>query len=273
MTEHSERLQRLALEYCEKLSGHEVLGAHWPALSLVLKGSAARGNADELSDIDFVFYTDAETRRRVIGAFREKGLSDRPDGLFVPLPDWIGHYHVASFDDLRGCFERREYADAWECANVSVLHDPDGRYAGIVGEGMGALFGRVLEDVRAEYLNLQLTLDWMTHPLMRGDEVAVLLHCAKFIRGFCRLCYLLDRKAYPHDKWIFHYLGDTRLGRQCGEAVRNLTRASASPAGPGRELAEYPQFTMGVDLTRAAGQRIGEEFGPQPWLQEWYLYV
>ena len=172
-----------------------MLREYWGNLTLVLRGSVTRGRADQYSDIDFVFFCGDDVFHAVIERYRSLGVTARTDGVFVPLPNWIGHYHYETYAKLKGYFDNRDMPQAWECINVELMHDPKSVYAGIVREGTLHLFDNHLKIVKDRYIDLMLTLDLLSHPLLRGDKIAALLHCAKFIRTACQLCYLMDRKA------------------------------------------------------------------------------
>ena len=212
-TARSVELRALAGHYVAELPRHPVLAAYWDRISLVLKGSTARGNADHLSDLDFVFFAGEDDRRAIVDGYYRAGLTARRDGVFLPLGDWIGHYHFESFEHLAGHFTARHLPHVWEYRGALALHDPGGRFRRIMDLGLADLFRDPLPDVRSAYLDLQLTLDWLRHPLKRADAVATLLHCSRLIQGLCQISYLLDASPYPHDKWLFHYLDTTRFGR------------------------------------------------------------
>lgn len=273
MNAKSSALRTLADRYVEELSQNPLLRDHWPRLSLVLKGSTARGNADRYSDIDFVFFCDEDVRRAVIEAHRRQGLTERTDGVFLPLGNWVGHYHFESFDHLAGYFTERNYPQAWEYSAAIPLHDPGERFRLLIAENMAALLAEPLPAVRDQYLEMQLTLDWLRHPLKRADAVAVALHCADLLRGICRIAYLLDGKPFPHDKWLFHYIGGTRFGRKHRAAILAYSGLLSSPVPRHRELENYPQYVHAAILLSAVADFIRREYGIQPWLDEWWRYV
>jgi hypothetical protein len=272
-------LRTLADHYMAELAQHPVLAAYWEQLALVLKGSVARGNADHLSDLDFVFFGEPAVVQAVIADYYRAGLTARQDGVFLPLGNWDGHYHFEPFDHLAAHFAARHFSHIWEYRGAIALHDPQGRFARIVYDGLAALFTDPVADARASYLDLQLTLDWLRHPLKRGDAVAVLLHCTRLIQGLCQASYLLDACPYPHDKWLFHYLPTTRFGQAHSTDILHYAgTVAAKSAGqlasqPGLQLDEYPQYREGASLIALVADAIRAWYGGQPWLGEWYLYV
>ena len=86
MDKYGEELKGRINEFRDLLSQHEVLNEFWPRLSLILKGSVARGNADKYSDLDFVFYCDQLVRQEIIQKYFNKGLIKRTNGLFIHFP-------------------------------------------------------------------------------------------------------------------------------------------------------------------------------------------
>ncbi|WP_105615832.1 nucleotidyltransferase domain-containing protein [Vallitalea okinawensis] len=274
MNKKSIELKNLAQKYCQQLSEHEVLNKYWCYLSLVLKGSVARGNADQFSDIDFVFYCSGELRTKIIQEYYSKGLIDRTDGIFMPLPDWIGHYHFETFETLKSYYREKNYSQIWESVNAIPLHDPSNQYTDLL-QIRSEKFRIDEEDIKNKYFELQLTLDWLRHPLKRGEEIAVLLHCTKIIRLICQLGYLLDSLPFPHDKWLFTYIDDTQLGRENKQMILDYAKRilNNDQIELHKELHQYPQYAIADNLVKKLMESISNQFGEHKWIAEWYLYV
>ncbi|MCE5323814.1 nucleotidyltransferase domain-containing protein [bacterium] len=273
MNKKSAALLSKAEAYTKELSDHIVLRSYWDKLSLVLKGSTARGNADRYSDIDFVFFTDSDTIGKIISGYRHHGMIQRSDGIFVPLRDWEGHYNFESFDKLAGYFSKPDYPEIWEYQNVHIMHDPAGMYASLISSLSKDLLAQPLDAIKAKYLSINLNLDWLRHPLMRGDNVGVILHTVKVIQELCQICYLMDGKCYPHDKWLFPYIGTTRFGRSNKSQIEDYAACIADRNEKHLELESYKQFSDGYALLIKIAAFINRHYGPQPWLDEWYLFV
>lgn len=273
MNSKSKALRALADQYVVSLAEQPILCDYWSRLSLVLKGSAARGNADRYSDIDFVFFSDEEVRTAIIDAHRAGGLTDRSDGVFLPLGNWVGHYHFESLAHLAGYFTEPDYPQAWEYSHAVPLHDPGDQFRSLIAERSAELLSDPLPAQKALYLDLQLTLDWLRHPLKRGDSVSVLLHGARLLQGLCRMAYLLDARPYPHDKWLFHYLTETRFGRAHRAELLAYSAGLTAPVPCHLELAEYPQYAKAESLIWWVGAAIKRAHGEVPWIGEWWKYV
>ncbi|UVI30494.1 hypothetical protein [Paenibacillus spongiae] len=275
MNEHSKRLLSLAHDYSRELSQHEVIGEFWDRISLVLKGSVSRGNSDRYSDIDFVFFCSGQDLKRIQQTYRQLGLTDRTDGVFIPIGDWAGHYHFESYDILQGYFDRYDFPQVWEFQHAIPIHDPGHRFSQLLEQASGEFLRDPIPYVKDQYLDLQLTLDWMRHPLKRGDSISAHLHGAKIVQGVCRMAYLLDGKSYPHDKWVSAYLPATRFGARYGAEI--LAYLNAMPVShsitPHRELAQYPCYAKAEELIHQAGAFIREHYGEHPWIEQWYKYV
>lgn len=269
-----QRLLGLAPVYADELRQHEVLGQYWDCLSLILKGSVARGYADGYSDLDYVFFTDKETYGRIIEGYVEKGLSKRRDGVFFPLGDWVGHYNGSTYEQLESYFDEDDVANIWEYTNVRVMHDPQGMYARIL-EKKGAGFRSRLDSlVRGQYLRIQLELDWMRQPLRRADGAA-LLYGASFWRECCRLLYLLNGRPYPCDKWLYYYLDSLPAYRELIGPLKAYGKSffSLSALAGGRELEEYPLYAQGALLANALADALRSVYGDEEWITDWYLYA
>jgi predicted nucleotidyltransferase len=275
MHKYGEYLKTRINEFRDMLANHEILKEYWSELSLILKGSVARGNADQYSDLDFVFYCKESVREKIIQQYFERKLIPRTDGLFLPLPKWIGHYSLESFETFESYFTSHNYAQIWECQNVMIISDPENRYKTRLDTFSKNLFSNVLRDIKAKYLELKLELDWIRHPLQRGDEVAALLHGANILKGICQLSYLIDQKPYPHVKWIDVYLETTVFGKKHHQDIRqyakNLSVKNSIPKH--MPLFFYSQYRQGQLLLHELGKLIRRLYGDQPWIKEWYLYV
>ncbi len=273
MADYREALLSQAREKASELAQHPVLARYWSRISLVLTGSTARGNADQYSDIDLVFYASEADKAAIVGDYVAQGLSQRPDGVFIFFPN--GHYHVETYEALRDTFAQRAFIACWELANVLVLSDPSGAFAQIVAAGQRELFAPHLEILKRAYLDLQLDLDWMRMPIARGDALATFLHAAKIVQGLCRAAYLLEARSYPPDKWIGFYLPSTAWGRANGAAVREvlLTCEQLHTLAPDQPFGEHPLYKELAALIDTVGAAIAAAHGEQAWLARWYDFV
>lgn len=275
MNEQSKLLKEKAVKYCIELSEHEILKKYWDNLTLILKGSTARGNADQYSDIDFVFYSDEVIRKKIIEEYYLKGLTKRTDGVFLPLPEWIGHYQFESYETLNSYFIEKDYPQVWEYTNVIIMHDPLNKYKIIIDSNSKNLFSNPCEEIKSKYLELQLTLDWLRHPLKRGDKIAVLIHSSKIVKIACQLSYLLDKMSYPHDKWIFQYIDNTRFGKSNKKLILEYAEniLNEKDIEKNLELNDYPQYYNAENIVKILSDLIKDDYGSQPWIDEWYLHV
>ena len=277
MTNRAEFLTQKARYVTRELAKHPVLGQYWPSISLIMKGSTARGNADRYSDIDLVLYAEEPVKQAVIAGYFQAGLTNRQDGIFMFFDGagYDGHYHIESFDQLQAYYRDQDFIHAWEYQTVLKLHDPEKRFAQTVKAGLQALFADPLTHIKQQYLLLQLDLDWMRHPLKRGDGVSALLHCAKLVQGMYRMCYLLDAQPYPPDKWLIHYARETRFGRLNAARLSQyaFSSAAAQELTKHLELQEYPLYADADALIKRIATSIRRDYGDAAWIEEWYRYV
>ena len=273
MKQKTAELLALAEEYRAELSAHPILSRYWSELSLVIKGSVARDKTDKYSDIDFVFFCEEKPYREISEMYYKHGLTQRDDGVFMPLGNWVGHYNFETLDKLASYFKKPDYSQAWEYQHVIVLNDPQNRFQNLVSSLSADLFADPLPAIKREYLDIQLTLDWLRHPLKRGDSVAVVLHCAKLLQGLCRICYLLDAKCYPHDKWLYAYIGTTRFGKANRLSIRKYAVRVADGVPKHLEFDNYSQYVDGAALIEKVSAFIRRYYGELPWIAEWYVYV
>lgn len=266
-------LLSLAEEYHTELSNHPILSQYWSELSLILKGSVARGNPDRYSDIDLVLFCEERSYQEITEAYCKQGLIQRKDGIFLPLGQWAGHYNLETLSKLMSYFKKLDYPQVWEYQNVIVMHDPHRQFQQLVDSLSSDLLFDPLPSIKKQYLDIQLTLDWLRHPLKRGDCVSSAIHCTKLLQSFCRISYLLDGKCYPHDKWLFAYLGTTRFGKRERAHIKTYATTIANTVAKHKELECYPQYSDAAVLVEKLGVFINKYHGNQPWISEWYLYV
>ncbi|MCQ6561825.1 nucleotidyltransferase domain-containing protein [Paenibacillus mendelii] len=275
MNETSKQLLKLAHAYSHELSQHEVIRQYWGELSLVLKGSVSRGNSDRYSDIDFVFFCEEDDLGHIHAAYHRLGLTDRTDGVFIPIGEWAGHYHFESYATLQGYFDKHDFPQVWEFQQSIPIHDPRQRFSGLIERGSHEFMKEALPFIKNRYLDLHLTLDWMRHPLRRGDSISAHLHAARIVQELCRIAYLLDGKSYPHDKWVSTFLPTTRFGEKHGAEI--LAYLDVMPnrhnVTAHAELAEYACYAEAEALIGKAGAFIREHYGEHPWIEHWYNYV
>ena len=275
MTKRAVALRALADKYAgELLYQDEAIKPYVNEVSLVLKGSASRGNCDRYSDIDLVFFTNRNAYDLIVNGYYKQGKTQRKDGFFIILPQEIGHYHIEKIELLEEHMREAEVPLIWEYSNAIALHDPNGAFTAAVELGRQQLDKQLPDKIKRLYLDAWLTLDWMRQPLLRGDRVSASLHGAKVLSDICRICYLIDRKPYPHDKWLIHYLGTTLLGKRLHPKIDDYCTLLGAEVMPKHlDLMAYPLFSNGLDMIDAAAKSIRRRFGDQPWLTEWYKFV
>lgn len=275
MTEANAVMLEKAKEASREILSHPVLSAYSDRISVVLKGSTARGYSDKYSDLDFVVFCDGDLYKEITNAYVLAGLSSRTDGVFLFHPEWPGHYNLDTYQHIEGYFKSGDIGQIWEYSNVVPISDPNGRYADILSRFMPHVFDNREEILKREYLSLQLNLDWMTMPLRRADKQSVLLYCAKVLRGICNLAFLLDGKCYPNDKWMFHYLPSTAFGQRYAEEIHSLYEASqrVEEITPDRDMSQYEQHRNAAVLVEYIIEALQREFPDRQWIREWYFYV
>jgi predicted nucleotidyltransferase len=255
------------------LSKHVVLKEYWNNLSLILKGSTSRGNADEYSDIDLVIFCPEVVKAQIVAGYFAHGFSPRQDGIFMMVEN--GHYHVEAYDQLRGYFLYRDYVHCWDYQNAIPLHEPAGQYAAIIQDGRQALFADPLPILKRAYLDLQLDLDWMRMPIQRSDGPSSLLHMTKLLAGISHMAYLLDCQSYPPDKWLFTFLSTTRFGQAHGDSIQAYFQTCPGVLDLHRDqpFENNPLYTGAAELLKAVGESIQMQYGDQAWLGRWYDFV
>ncbi|OAB43733.1 nucleotidyltransferase domain-containing protein [Paenibacillus glacialis] len=274
MNEHSKKLLQRAYFFAEQLSEHEILKEYWNELSLILKGSVARGNSDQYSDIDFVFFCNESVRLNIFNQFYNNGLSHRQDWVFIAIGDWEGHYHFESYNMLEEYYRSHSLTQIWEFQSAIPIHDPLDRFQLLFKDLSDRFLNNWTDDIREKYVDLFHTLDWMRHPLKRGDFISSNLHCSKFLQDICRISYLLDNKCYPHDKWVSTYLNTTRFGNLYRKSIESFVDSfpNSGNININLELENYSCYLRASELINHLGNFIKDNFENYPWIERWYEY-
>lgn len=269
-----ERLQKLLDTYLQQLLQHPVLQTYTQSISIILKGSFARGFADKYTDIDLVIYADDTVYGKIITGYAERGLTPRQDGVFLPLGNWDGHYNLDSYARLlRHCAD--DPSALWEYANARILHDPAGKARAAIEHCKNSFGQNIGERLKQQYLQLQLQLDWLRQPLRRADAPAVLLYAAAFWRESCRLLFLLRGKPYPCDKWLFYYAKELDLPDALKDKILNYGQYFGDAYGQQAdlELEQYPLYAKGSEIAAALAEMLHARCPEARWIDEWYLYA
>lgn len=271
----NEAMRKNAENAREELRLHSVMGRFWNRITLILKGSTARGYTDRYSDVDFVVFCDAPAKAEITQAYNEAKIQQREDGVFQPLYCCPGHYNLDLYDDLRRHFAEYDMAQVFEYTNITVMHKNDDRYEQILSEGMKNLFSNPHSLIRRKYFDLCLYDNWMRQPLLRADKSAALLYCASVLRFACHLFFLLKRKAYPCDKWLFYYFRELDVPESIKELILDYHRVSGYINGltPDLELAGYPQYAQSQEILACIRETLKEEYGNELWIDQWYTFV
>ncbi|MCL1792393.1 MAG: nucleotidyltransferase domain-containing protein [Oscillospiraceae bacterium] len=274
-SENLRRLRGRANFFTDELSGHIVLKKYWDSLSLVLKGSTARGYSDQYSDIDFVVYTDQATQDDIVAEYISNGLSDRKDSVFLPLNNWEGHYNTDTYENVAKHFFNKNMMKVWECSNVMIMHDSHGRYEETIRKNTDRLFSGIDSLIMRKYFDIQLHLDWMRHPLKRADINAALQYASHLHRYCCHMMYLLNSQSYPNEKWLFYYLKETGIPDSLYSKLTGYGGAicETSAIKPDLELGEYSLYAKMADIAGDIADMLKLRYGHAKWIDEWYLYA
>ena len=272
--DYNKHFMDMAERYLDYLLNHEVLRNYLEDISIILKGSTARGNTDQLSDVDFVIFCDPDVFQKIINDYKSLDLIKRDDGVFLPLGDWVGHYNLDTYSSLKKYMYTNNIEEIWEYSNVKIFHDPFNKYAEINEKLKEFVLSNNIELIKERYLSLQLYIDWLRHPLKRGDYISSQLHVANIVRQIMALCCLFDGKAYPHDKWLAYYFEKTSLGKKLKSKIDNYIKVSAEQdIKKYLELSDYFQYVEAEDMAGIVINEIRAKFGNFNWIDEWYLFT
>lgn len=265
-----------AHRFCAELLAHPVLSRYRDEISIVLKGSTAHGYSDGYSDVDLVVFCHEAQLQAITDEYVQLGLSQRTDGVFLPLQDWAGHYNTDSYEKLaKACTQGRAY-HLWEYSGSKPLHDPQGRFAAIVQAGVAHFRQALPTLIKASYLDCQLNLDWLRQPLRRADYGAAFLYTSSVYAAVCQTIFLLQEKPYPCDKWLPYYFSQLDIAEPLKGKVQALPQVFAqmqAAFSADLELMEYPVYREGLEIMEELKKMLKAQYGSLPWIEEWYLYA
>lgn len=265
-----------ALENRDYLLSHEVLSNYQDKISIIMKGSTARRCADIISDTDIVIFTDAITYNQIVEDYHRLGMSPNDNGIFLGMP--YGHYNLDKYSTIEKYITEKNIPQIWEYSTIDILHDPKNTFKDLTFNIASDLFKNEADTIaliQRYYLDMRLKADWMQQPLKRSDYFAAFLHYASFIRLVSQICYLIDKKPYPHDKWIGYYLSTTSLGSKIKETMEDyICKASANRnIEPMKTLPEYFQYSEGINIIESVKTEIRNKYSDFPWLEQWTYWV
>lgn len=200
-----EFLLRQANQFCAELLEHPVLSHYRDEISIILKGSTAHGYSDRYSDVDLVVFCHQERKQEITDSYVRQGLSQRKDGVFLPLHDWAGHYNTDSYEKLAEIGRQGGTEGLWEYSGSKILHDPQGVFAAAVKAGLNEFRENLPAMTKDKYIECQLHLDWLRQPLRRADYGASFLYASTVYATVCQVLFLLQEKPYPCPKWLPYY--------------------------------------------------------------------
>lgn len=263
-------------QFCEELLNHSVLSKYRDEISIVLKGSTAHGYSDRYSDVDLVVFVQEASRQEIVRDYVRQGLSQREDGVFLPLHDWAGHYNLESYEDLAEKCGQDGAEYLWEYGGSKILHDPRGSFASIVESKLENFHENLPALTKAKYIDCQLQLDWLRQPLRRADYGASFLYASAVYASVCQVLFLLEGKPYPCQKWLPYYFSQLELADPLKQKAETLPLTFARMQDgfrPGLDLMEYPVYRQGFEVIGEIKTLLKEKYGEQQWIEEWYLYA
>lgn len=262
--------------FCAELLNHPVLSHYRDEIAIILKGSTAHGYSDRYSDVDLVVFCHERQKQEITDAYVRGGLSQRTDGVFLPLHDWAGHYNTDSYEHLAQACNQSSTESLWEYSGSKILHDPQGIFARTVKTGLENFHKKLPYLTKESYLNCQLQLDWLRQPLRRADYGASLLYAAKIYAAVCQTLFLLHERPYPCHKWLPYYFSQLPLADSLRQKVQSFPHAFAQMQAhfvAVLNLMEYPAYRQGFEIIAQIQKMLKEKYGDLPWIDAWYLYV
>lgn len=271
-----ESLLRQADQFCAELLAHPVLSHYRDNISIVLKGSAAHGYSDRYSDVDLVVFAHQDIRQKIIDDYIRQKLSQRKDGVFLPLHDWAGHYNIDSYEDLAKICDQDSAEYLWEYSGSKILHDPQEIFASTVKSKLEDFQKKLPVVTKAKYIECQLYLDWLRQPLRRADYAASFLYTSSVYSSFCQILFLLQEKTYPCQKWLPYYFSQLNISNSLKQKIEGLPLLFAQMQNdfcPGLDLMEYSVYRQGFEIVEEIKELLKEKYGNLQWIEEWYLYA
>ena len=263
-------------QFCTELLAHPVLSHYRDEITIILKGSTAHGYSDQYSDVDLVVFCHEGRKQEITDEYVRQGLSQRTDGVFLPLHDWAGHYNTDSYKKLAEVCNQSSAEYLWEYSGSKILHDPQGIFAAIVKAGLENFQRMLPVRTKQKYLECQLHLDWLRQPLRRADYGASLLYASTVYAALCQILFLLQEQPYPCHKWLPYYFSKLNISdplKRKVQALPHLFAQMQKDFSSGLDLMEYPVYRQGFAVVEEIKKMLKEKYGNMQWIDEWSLYA
>lgn len=213
--------------------------AYWPRTAVAVAGSAAVGWEDEFSDTDVLVFVPREDYGAIYGRYRQAIEEGRvavmnPRALqysefpYTYIPGTNAHYMLYVFEETEEKLARYDDVAMWVHGNSIVLHDPSGRYA-----RLRAATSYPEEVWRAKrrdlYIGMANAGGAASNALRRGDQAVVMLTLTDAVMRALRLCFLLEHRPFPYEKWLLRAAAGTGPGRAVLPLIEELLEELRRP--------------------------------------------
>jgi predicted nucleotidyltransferase len=266
------------------LRKHNVLLELWPELAVYVSGSFGAGVADEYSDLDvYVLYPESY-HQSIVDDFLQRDIAEEVEFFIVRLPiSRSAHFSLQTFESARNNIVQLECISMYRYAHSTTLHDPTRKFAKIREESQRLPKEMIRTLLQSEYAGFiyHASPEATSNLLRRKDRATLCLRTWKGLEYALRICCILDRLPYPHEKRIVEVGLQTTLGKELKDLFENFFKlletnafqqnpsSTEKPAIPKHEgLQYYKYYCFQRELNLILRSRL-EEAGVSRRKLEW----
>ncbi|UCE05116.1 MAG: nucleotidyltransferase domain-containing protein [bacterium] len=238
-------------------------------ITIVLHGSTARNVDDEHSDLDYWLVLDDDEYEKFRSITEQSFIPIEIDGK-------EGHINPLSIRQIEKCFDNE--IEMWLINEIStsiVIVDNKNVFPKYI-----ELARQPLSDsVRYAFFFYNYCMMRGYHrscdnPMERGDEFAVLVSLMQTLQYAFQAAFVLDRVAYPYEKWLYlqAYFFETpkSLIEHVDNIIDEIKNNSISLFGPEKEN----RISQELRVIRAKLVDKAKQVGiNELWLEKWWRYI
>ena len=251
------------------MEGHEVLKHFYERAAVILHGSTSLNVDDPYSDLDYWLVLDDEEEHLFYSLTKESFVLLRIDGK-------VGHINPLPLREIASCFsDEINMVLAYEVQSGIVIVDKKG-----VFEKFKSLANEPLSDrVRyahffRNYIEMRASHRSCDNPMERHDHFAMLYNVMDTLKFALQAAFVLDRKPYPYDKWIYAHAHRSETPRALIPGITTIFEQITSGVdafhGPEKDnkISQELRVIRTILIDKAKEGGIDEL-----WLDKWWRYI
>lgn len=248
---------------------HKILKHVQDKATVVLHGSTTLNVDDPYSDLDFWLILDEEEEMQFNALTKESFF-------LLEIQGKQGHINPFPLRELRACFNGSiNMVLAYEVKNAIAILDKKEHFQSIKSQANTPLTDGVrYAHFFRNYIEMRASHRSCDNPMERHDHFAMLYNVMDTLKFALQAAFVLDRKPYPYDKWIYAHAHRAETPKTLVPLIDNILEHIASgPSalhGPERDN----KISQELRKIRAILVEKARQTGiDQPWLNAWWRFI